>query len=290
MTVHPSHEHPLAQARSLLFVPGNRPERFAKAIASGADAVILDLEDSVPADAKPAARASVGEALSAPQPRRLPLVVRLNALDTAAGHDDIEWFAALGLGAAAVALMLPKAEARDSIERLAARLPETMLLPIIESAAGCVSVTEIASAANVLRLAVGHIDFMADTGIQCSADEIELAPLRFAVAMATRLHRLAPAIDGVTVDLADEPRLRDDARRALRFGFGGKLCIHPRQVAVVHAAMAPSDAEVAWAERVVAADAASGGAAVQLDGRMVDAPVVLQARRLLARRRSPQTT
>ena len=278
--------HPLARARSLLFVPGNRPERFAKAVASGSDAVILDLEDSVPPGDKAAARVSIGEGLPELQRRGVPLVVRLNALDTSTGLEDIDWFVALGATTSSVSLMVPKAEASASLDRLAVRLPETLLVPIIESAAGHAALTEIAGAANVLRLAVGHIDFMADTGLECSADEIELVPLRFAVAMATRLHRLATAIDGVTVDIADERRLQDDTRRALHFGFGGKLCIHPRQVEVVHAAMAPSDDELAWAERVIAADAASGGAAVQLDGRMVDAPVVLRARRLLERVRT----
>lgn len=280
------HAHLLGQARSLLFVPGNRPQRFGKAMASGADAVILDLEDSVPASEKSAARAHVLDALPELQHQGQPLVVRLNGLDSAAGSEDVEWFVALGASASAVALMLPKAETRESIERLAARLPDATLIPIIESAAGYASAPQIAAAANVLRLAVGHIDFMADTGIDCSADEAELAPLRFAVAMATRLHRLAPAIDGVTVSIGDDRRLQDDTQRALRFGFGGKLCIHPSQIATVHAAMAPSREEVVWAERVMAADAASHGAAVQLDGRMVDAPMVLRARRLLARVRS----
>jgi citrate lyase subunit beta/citryl-CoA lyase len=142
---------------------------------------------------------------------------------------------------------------------------------------------EIAHAPGVLRLVVGHIDFMADTGIRCSDDERELDALRFAVAMQTRANRLAPAIDGVTLAIGDTLRLQTDVQRALNFGFGGKLCIHPRQVPVVHAAMAPSEAELDRARRVVAADEASGGAAVQLDGRMVDLPVVLQARRTLAR-------
>jgi citrate lyase subunit beta/citryl-CoA lyase len=132
---------------------------------------------------------------------------------------------------------------------------------------------------------VGHIDFMADTGITCDEAESELLPLRFAVAMATRLASLAPAIDGVTVQTGDEGRLRIDTLRARRLGYGGKLCIHPRQPAGVHAAFAPSEQEVTWAQRVVDADAQSGGAAVQLDGRMVDTPVVLQARRTLARAR-----
>ena len=101
--------------------------------------------------------------------------------------------------------------------------------------------------------------------------------------MATRLNLLAPAVDGVTVQIGDHERLRDDTRRALRFGFGGKLCIHPSQVAGVHEAMAPTEQELTWARRVLAADAAAGGAAVQVEGRMVDLPVVLQARRTLAR-------
>jgi citrate lyase subunit beta/citryl-CoA lyase len=128
---------------------------------------------------------------------------------------------------------------------------------------------------------VGHIDFVADTGIQCSDDESELAPLRFAVAMATRNSRLAPAVDGVTASISDEDRLRRDTRRAMRFGFGAKLCIHPHQVSVVHEVFDPSPQELDWARRVLDADARAGGAAVQVDGRMVDLPVVLQARRLL---------
>ncbi len=272
----------LAQARSLLFVPGNRPERFAKALASGADAVIFDLEDSVPLDAKPSARHAIGAAWPALRDAAMPLIVRINALEGSAALDDLEWLTRLPSTPKAT-VMVPKAESRAALERVTARLPGTVLLPIIESAAGYAALSDVASAPGVLRLAVGHIDFMADTGMQCSADEVELAPLRFAVAMATRLHRLASAIDGVTVDIADEARLRDDTRRALRFGFGGKLCIHPKQVAIVHDAMAPSADEIAWARRVIDADAASGGSAVQLAGRMVDAPVVLQAQRLLAR-------
>jgi citrate lyase subunit beta/citryl-CoA lyase len=278
-------DHPLAQARSLLFVPGNRPERFAKALASGADAVVLDLEDAVPLADKPAARAAIAGAWAELSKADLPLVVRINALESDAGRDDLQWLRA---GAAAsAALMVPKAESGATLDRLAGLLPGRVLLPLIESAAGHAALAEIAAAPGVLRLAVGHIDFVADTGLQPSADEAELAPLRFAVAMATRLHALAPAIDGVTVDIADEDRLREDTCRALRFGFGAKLCIHPRQVAGVHAALAPGSDQIAWARRVIAADAAAGGAAVQLDGRMVDAPVVLQARRVLARLREP---
>ena len=272
--------HALAQARSLLFVPGNRPERFLRAAQSGADAVILDLEDAVP----PADKASARDAIRRqwPQLRALgvPLVVRVNAADSEAWPADLGLLGGLP-GLAAV--MVPKAEAADALRHAHQALAGVAVLPLIESAAGCDALRSITSAPGVMRLVLGHIDFMADTGLQCSDDERELAPLRFAIAMATRLQRLAPAIDGVTTAIDDAQRLREDTRRALRFGFGAKLCIHPRQVAVVHEAMAPRAEELDWARRVVAADAAAAGSAVQLDGRMVDAPVVLQARRTLAR-------
>lgn len=269
----------LGSARSLLFVPGNRPERFGKAVRSGADAIVLDLEDSVPLDAKHGAREAIAGAWSQLQTSGVALVVRINALDRDVGQADVEWLAAL---APCAGVMVPKADSGAALACLNARLPGVHLLPLIESAAGYASLDQIAAAPGVLRLVVGHIDFVADTGLSCSPDERELAPLRFAVAMATRLHNLAPAIDGVTVSIVDEEVLRSDTRRALSFGFGGKLCIHPGQISRVHDAMTPSAQEQAWAERVIAADAGSGGAAVQLEGRMIDAPVVLQARRMLA--------
>jgi len=277
----------LARARSFLFVPGIRPERFARALASGADAVVLDLEDSVPANAKQAAREAIRDAWAdlGGAGAGVVLVVRINAPEGAWGADDIEWLARLGRPAA---VMVPKVESADALDRVTAALPGIALLPLIESAAGYATLPEIAAAAGVSRLVIGHIDFMADTGIQCSAGEPELASLRFAVAMATRLNRLAPAVDGVTVAIDDEAKLREDTARALRFGFGAKLCIHPRQVAIVHDVMAPSADDIDWALRVIAADAAAGSAATQVDGRMVDLPVVLQARRTLARARLPE--
>lgn len=274
----------LADARTLLFVPGNRPERFEKAARSGADAIVLDLEDAVPQADKAAARAAIAGAWPALQAIGVPLVVRTNQVDQALGQADLDWLAGL---APPAGVMLPKAESAAALQLAQSRLPQVPLLPLIESAAGWSALPAIAAVPGVLRLVVGHIDFMADTGLQCGEDEAELMPLRFAVAMATRLQRLAPAIDGVTVAIQDDERLRRDTWRALRLGFGAKLCIHPRQVAVVHEVLAPTAEEADWARRVVAADAASGGAAVQLDGRMVDLPVVLQARRLLARLRTP---
>jgi citrate lyase subunit beta/citryl-CoA lyase len=273
---------PLAEARTFLFVPGNRPERFAKAVGSGADTVVLDLEDAVPPGAKATARTAIEAAWPELHALGVPLVVRINSPEHAEGHADLEWLARLP-GPAGV--MVPKVEAAATLAPVRAMLPDVPILPLIESAAGWAALPQIASAQSVLRLIVGHIDFMADTGMQCARDQAELAPLRFAVAMWTRIHRLAPAVDGVTAAIHDDELLGEDTRRAVRYGFCAKLCIHPRQVPVVHAALAPAPDALNWAQRVVAADAAANGAAVQLDGRMVDAPVVLHARQLLARSR-----
>lgn len=270
----------VAQARSFLFVPGNRPERFEKAARSGADAIVIDLEDSVPAAEKASARQAIEAEWMRLHTLGVPLVVRINTVDSAAGAADLAWLARLQ---APAAVMVPKAESVPALERVHHALQGVATLPLIESAAGYAALPGLGAAAGVLRLVVGHIDFMADTGLQCDDNETELAPLRFAVTIATRVNRLAPAVDGVTVRIGDDACLRADVVRALRFGFAGKLCIHPSQVATVHAAWMPTEQELEWARKVLAADAASAGAAVQLDGRMVDLPVVLQARRTVAR-------
>ncbi len=229
----------------------------------------------MPLAQKDAARDAIGQQWAQLLALQVPLVVRINAADSAAWPADL---AALARLPQLAAVMVPKAESAETLRQAHHALAGVALLPLIESAAGYDALAPIAAAPGVLRLVLGHIDFMADTGLQCSDDERELAPLRFAIAMATRRQRLAPAIDGVTVAIDDAQRLREDTQRALRFGFGAPRCIHPRQGAGVHEALAPSAAELDWARRVVAADAAAAGAAVQLDGRRVDAPVVLQAR------------
>ena len=272
-----------ANARSLLFVPGNRPERFENAVRSGADAVVLDLEDSVPAAQKALAREAVERGWARLHSFGVPLVVRINAPGNADGDEDLRWLTQMPTPDA---VMLPKAESAETLADVHERLNAVALLPIVESAAGHAALPSLAAAPGVLRLVLGHVDFMADTGLQCDEMQSELAPLRFAIAMATRLHRLAPAIDGVTLELDDDALLHDATLRAVRYGFGGKLCIHPRQVPVVHQAFAPTERQIAWARRVIAADAQAAGAAVQLDGRLVDMPVVLQAKRTLARMRT----
>ena len=274
----PSQPSPLSLARSFLFVPGNRPERFVKALASGADAVIVDLEDAVPLDAKAAARDALLVAWSGlDAAERARLLVRVNPAGTPWHEADLTAVASLsGLGA----VMLPKAENAQQIEH-AFRASGVPVLSLIERAEGVGQMDAIARAPGVLRLGLGHIDLQADLGMSCGPDEAELAPIRLAMVVASRRAGLPAPVDGVTATTTDADVLARDAQRSRRFGFGAKLCIHPAQVAGVHQALAPTEAECDWARRVLAAELASGGGAFSVDGKMVDPPVLLLARKIL---------
>jgi citrate lyase subunit beta/citryl-CoA lyase len=131
-------------------------------------------------------------------------------------------------------------------------------------------------------LALGNLDLQADLGMVCDSQESELQTARFQIVLASRLAQIAPPIDGVTPSTDDTERITNDAERAKRMGFGGKLCIHPKQVPIVKGSFMPSAEELSWAHRVVEADKTSKGGAVKLDGRMIDRPVVLLAQRTLA--------
>jgi len=272
---------PLALARSFLFVPGHRPERFAKALACGADAVIIDLEDAVPLDAKDAARTALAQAwpdFDAAQ--RARLLVRVNPFGTPWHQADLAAVANLtGLGA----VMLPKAETPQHIAH-AAQTSGLPVLPLIESAEGLGQMDLMARTPGVLRLVLGHIDLQADLGLSCGPDEAELAPVRLALVVASRRAGLPSPVDGVTTATTDAQVLAQDAQRSRRFGMGAKLCIHPAQVGGVHQALAPTEAECDWARRVLAAEVAAGGGAFSVDGKMVDPPVLLLARQILQTR------
>lgn len=273
----------LVHARSLLFVPGHRPERFDRALASGADAVILDLEDAVAPQDKDAARQQVALWLAAqPDAVRARVLLRLNAEDDTTAHAaDLAWLPTQHAHAPA-ALVLPKAAHLSTLAAVAqAARPGAPLLPLIESAAGWDAAHTLAAAPQVLRLVFGHLDFQLDMGMDISPDQHELLPVRLALVAASRRAGLAAPIDGVSPTLDDEAQTRADTERARRLGFGGKLCIHPRQVALVNAGLSPSAEDRDWARRVLAANATHGGAAFQLDGRMVDAPVLRRAERIL---------
>lgn len=273
-----SAEAPLALARSFLFVPGHRPERFAKALASGADAVIIDFEDAVPLDAKAIAREALVAAWAAfDAAQRARLLVRVNPAGTPWHEADLAAVASLtGLGA----VMLPKAESAQQIDAVVrcTRLP---VLPLIESAEGFGQIDALARAGGVLRIGLGHIDLQADLGMACGPDEAELAPGRWAMVVASRRAGLPAPVDGVTTATTDAAVLARDTQRSRRFGFGAKLCIHPAQVAGVHQALAPTEAECDWARRVLAAEIEARGGAFSVDGKMVDPPVLLLANKIL---------
>jgi len=272
----------LACARSFLFVPATRPERFAKALASGADAVIIDLEDAVaPADKVAARQALLPHMLALDPAQRSRLLVRINAAGTPWHAGDLAALRELvthGLGA----VMVPKAESVAGLAEVASAAGPCALLPLIESVAGLDAANLLAASPQVLRLAFGHLDFQADAGLACAADESELVPVRLALVLASRRALLPAPVDGISPGTQDTAQLASDAARGRRGGFGGKLCIHPAQVVVVNAAFTPSAAEIDWARRVVAGFAAAGGGVFSLDGRMVDAPVLLLAQRTLA--------
>ncbi|WP_024302937.1 CoA ester lyase [Pseudogulbenkiania sp. MAI-1] len=276
-------QHPLALARTFLFVPADRPERYARALGAGPGAVVIDLEDAVAPERKPEARQSLGEGFTAlTAEERSRILVRVNAF-ASRWHDEdralVSQLSKLGLGG----VMFPKAENAADLGPMAEAMgKEGVLIPLIESVQGLDAMDEIARAPQVLRLAFGHLDFQADLGLSCDVDEQELVSVRLKFVLATRRAGLATPIDGVTVDWKDHERLEKDALRARRGGFGAKLCIHPAQLPIVHKALGSTAEEVVWARRVVEAAEEAAGGVVSLDGRMVDMPVVLLAQRLLA--------
>jgi citrate lyase subunit beta/citryl-CoA lyase len=270
---------PLGFSSTFLFVPGTRSERFSKALDSGSDGVILDLEDAVPEEEKEMARnaiRTVWPQFTSEQKRRL--VIRSNAPGTKFYAADLMLAQELDLAC----LLIPKSESLDQINGAAQMLPKTAIIPMIETALGLDKLKELANSNQVLRLALGNLDLQADLGMVCDVQETELQVPRYQIVLASRLAQIAPPIDGVTTSTDDVDRIGDDARRAKRLGFSAKLCIHPKQVSLVKAAFMPTDAEVSWAQRVVEADLGSKGGAVKLDGRMIDRPVVLLAQRTLA--------
>lgn len=261
------------QALSYLFVPGDRPERFAKALAAGAQAVIVDLEDAVAPAQKAQARAALQQWLHSPQAQ--PVHLRINPPGTPWFEEDLTLCALPEVAA----VVLPKAESAQQVQGVhqASGKP---VLALIESALGLAAARQIASAPGVARLVFGSIDFQADLGIEGEDDA--LLAFRSELVLASRLAQLPAPVDGVTTALDDGQALAQDTARARRLGFGAKLCIHPRQVAAVNEGFRPSESELNWARRVLAAAQASSGAAVAVDGKMVDAPVLKRAQALLA--------
>jgi citrate lyase subunit beta / citryl-CoA lyase len=255
---------------SYLFVPGHRPDRFAKAAASGAHRIILDLEDAVGADAKHLARGNV-DAWSGVGG---PAVVRINGADSRWFEDDL----AVAAAHRQLTVMVPKATP-EVLSQVAGRLPGRQLIAIVETVEGLVCARDSARLDGVARLAFGNVDFGVDARIPDGGAALDGA--RFEIVLASRLGNLPPPVDGVTVSLDSMDELDADIDRARRMGFSGKLCIHPRQVEPVNRGFAPTEAEVSWARAVVAALEAASGDVVQVNGKMVDRPMIVRARQIL---------
>ena len=266
----------VAAAVTALFVPGDRPERFAKAAASGADVVIIDLEDAVTADNKAKALSSARESLAEGGVRAL---VRINPTETDTQESEIAALLSLTTSGdhGLLGIMLPKADNPRILAKLRERLPQELaLVPLIESAAGLVQALELAKVPGTTRLAFGAIDYALD--IDASGEDRFLDHARSQLVLASRAAGIAAPLDSPCIDIQDTDRIADSARLAKKFGFGGKLCIHPRQLPAVAGAFVPTQAEVAWASSVVGAE----GAAVQVEGQMIDRPVTERAKRILA--------
>jgi len=277
--------------RSFLFVPGNNPRRVEKALAAGADAVILDLEDAVPVAEKVATRGAVVAALG--HPRDCLGYLRVNALGTEWCYADLLAAVAPGVDG----IVLPKVETPEglyAIDWLIGELERSRglphraidLIPIVETGKGLAALpTVLAAGTRVKRVAFGAADFTLDMNMVWTRDETELAAARAAVVLASRVAGIEPPIDTVWARLKDGEGYRASVETSRRVGFQGRLCIHPDQLAVVHEVFTPSDEAYARAQRIVTAfrDAeAAGSASIQVDGQFVDYPIVEQARRTVA--------
>jgi citrate lyase subunit beta/citryl-CoA lyase len=278
--------------RSLLFAPGNHARRVEKALTLDADAVILDLEDAVATAEKAATRELIVAAFT--KSRRGLLYVRVNAVDTEFCYGDLVAI----VGAGVDGIILPKVESVTglaTVDWVIAQLERERslpvggidLIPIIETARGLDRIGAIAGAGTrARRVAFGAADFALDVSMIWSRSEMELAHARATIVTASRAAGLEAPLDTVWVDLADAEGLEASARTALSLGFQGKTCIHPDQLAVVNRVFTPSDAEIAFAEQVVAAFAkaeAEGSASIQLNGKFIDYPIVYRARSTLER-------
>ncbi|MCP1623568.1 HpcH/HpaI aldolase/citrate lyase family protein [Pseudomonas nitroreducens] len=262
--------------RTALFVPGSRPERFAKALASGADAVIVDFEDAVEASLKAQARDNLEAYLDANPEARVR--VRVNAAGDPEQAADLELCRRLP---GVIGILLPKAERAMQV-RIAASCGKPVW-PLIESARGLLALGEIAACEGVERLTFGGLDLALDIGMSSGtqAAAVVYDQVRLSLLLHSRVNDLQPPLDTVFPAFDDAEGFAATIRHGRDLGLLGALCIHPKQVGVAHAALAPSGDELDWARRVAAA-AESGAAAFQVDGQMVDAPVLGRARRLLA--------
>ena len=268
--------------RSWLFVPGTLSDRFSRAAASGADAIVLDLEDAVAAAKKAEARDAVGAWLSSDRTEGAARFVRINAPGSDWIDDDCDWLRPLA--SFIDGIVLPKVEIAEVIEGVARAIEDTPVVPLLETARGILNAVEVIRArAEMPAILFGAEDLTAELGIPRTLEATELLWARSQVVLAAAAIDAEP-IDAVWVDLASPESLLADATRARGLGFRGKMAIHPDQVPVINGVFSPSPDEIAAARKLVEADERAreqGEGVFRLDDRMVDAPIILRARRVL---------
>ncbi|MGD9958065.1 HpcH/HpaI aldolase/citrate lyase family protein [Nocardioides sp.] len=258
-------------ATSWLFVPGDRPERFRRALDTGADVVVLDLEDGVAPDRKDEARTNV-VAFVEQEPA---VCVRINGATTAWHDDDLQ-----ALAGREVMVMVPKAADIATLDHVADHLAaHGVLIALLETAEGILQASRVATHASVHRLAFGSHDLAAQLAVSPD-DQSALLRSRSELVLASAAAGLGAPVDGVTLAVRDDEALSRDVAAAAALGFGGKLCIHPSQVSRVRALFRPSPEQLAWAQGILAAAAGSHGV-VLVDGEMVDGPVLARAERIV---------
>lgn len=258
-------------ARSYLFAPGHNAKLVGKVFAAGADAVILDLEDAVPPDAKNRARELVAEVIV-----DHPAVVRVNEVRSRDCEADLR-----AVAGHAAAIRVPKCETADDVAWVAERAPGVPLICAIETARGVLAAERIAAVDGVAHLSMGGVDLRRD--LRSSGGNLQTLYVRSHLVVVSRAAGLEPPIDSVYPKLDDETGLREQAGFAHSLGFFGKGAIHPRQLPALHETFTPSDDELAWARAVLQVFESAGGGAARLpDGEFVDLPVAQRARQLLA--------
>ena len=266
--------------RCLLFVPGSRPERYAKAVATGADQVCIDLEDAVaPAD-KDTARASLFAFLADKPETRSEIGLRINPLSTELGQQDLKALAHSGLAPAFV--MLPKVETVAELQQADAALAgvDTAFIAQIETPKGLLDARAIAAASPRLQaLMFGGYDYIVALRGRASWDSFFHPRVQLATIAA---EAGVGCMDVPYLDIKDEPGLVEDTDRVIALGFTAKAAIHPAQVEPIQARYLPTQDEYSRAQRIVAALEQSGGAAIQLDGKLVDRPIEIAAARAVA--------
>ncbi len=285
---------PVEFIRTALFVPGNRPDRVDKAVATAADVVIIDLEDAVPYSQKKETRPVVRKKILKHQGR--PVFVRINALDTEFFQEDLHEVVGAGLSC----IVVPKVEAAGQIPEINRRLLKAektkgmvpgsiAIIALIESALAVENVFQIVSQRTeperLLTVAFGAADFALDMGFDVTQTGEELSYPRAKIAVACRAAGVAPPLDTpFMIDLKDPDALEADIKRARRLGFQGKLCIHPNQVDICNRLFSPTKEEIEYAQKVIQAfekAEAEGSAAIQLEGKFIDYPVVARSRRIV---------